>query len=157
MKHDLLDDHAVIAWDMDSTLVNGPNSEFFRAYILAHPEKRHVVITHRTPRAWAEDVYRELAPYGITRDHIQAVYNVPCDLYHAWAQQESFPQPEKVAAFLAYKGMQAKQVGATVLIDDMHTTVEQGCLDHGVTFIHALGEFPIITDADTAAKVFQNT
>jgi hypothetical protein len=125
MKHPVLDEHAVIAWDMDSTLVNGPNSAFFRSYILAHPEKRHVVITHRTPRAWA--------------------------------QRESFCQPEKVAAFLAYKGMQAKSVGATVLIDDMHTTVEQGCIDHGVTFIHALGDFPIITDADTAAKVFQTS
>lgn len=153
MKHPLLDDHAVIAWDMDETLVNGPNSDFFRRYILAHPEKTHVVITFRTPRPWAQDVYRELEPYGITREHITAVHNVPDDLYHAYAQRRTFPQPEKVAAYYAYKGMQAKAIGATVLVDDNVAHTEQGCRTHGVVFVHALGNFPIITDVEAAKEI----
>lgn len=149
MKHPLLDDHAIIAWDMDGTLVNGPNSAFFRSYILANPEKTHVVITFRTPRAWAEDVYRELAPFGITREHITAVHNVEDDLYHAYAQRETLRTPEnlaKVERYYAYKGSKAKEIGATVMIDDIAAHVEAGCVTHGIKFIDALGDFPIIDD-----------
>jgi phosphoglycolate phosphatase-like HAD superfamily hydrolase len=151
MNHPLLDPHEIIAWDIDGTLVNGPNSHFFREYIRAHPQKQHHIVTFRTPRPWAEDVFRELAPFGITREMIAGVHNVADELYHAYAQRRTFEQPEKVAAYLNYKGAKAKELGATVLVDDMADQVIQGCEAHSIVFVDAFDEgFEIVTTTPIA-------
>jgi hypothetical protein len=145
ITHPDLDPHAVIAWDMDETLVNGPNSAFFRAYILAHPEKTHIIVTFRTPRAWAEESLDELEVHGVPRDRIAAVHNVADEVYWAFSTRTRGGDPEKAASYLTYKAITAKAHGATILVDDKHEHVADGCATHGVTFLHALGEFPVLT------------
>jgi hypothetical protein len=142
----LLDEHRVIAWDMDGTLIEGPNSAFFREYIATRRDKEHHVVTFRTPQRWVDEVYDELAGFGIRRDWLAGVHGVPVDLYHAYAQQHSFHQPDKVNAFVRWKGLKAKEIGATVLIDDMHDLVVHGCNDHGVCFLHAHAEGFLVRD-----------
>lgn len=148
MKHDLLDPHQIIAWDMDQTLVNGPYSEFFRAYIQAHPEKEHHIVTFRTGAAqrfagvdyWHDECHHELDELGIPHGTIRAVHGIPDRLYHSYAQQRSFYRPDEVKDFLMWKGKKAHEIGATVLVDDMGAMVIQGCEHYGVAFVDSHDE-----------------
>jgi hypothetical protein len=134
----LLDSHDVIAWDLDGTLVGGDNARLLCAYIVAHPEKTHHFITFRTPREWAEDIFRELHPRGIVRPMIASLQSVPDALYLAYAQENSgLIKPEDVAAFYEWKGMRAAELGCTALVDDMRALVIRGCELHGVLYIDA--------------------
>jgi hypothetical protein len=145
LTHPLLDPHAIIAWDMDGTLIDGPNAKFFRAYILAHPEKQHHIVTFRTGPAlvfaevtmWKDECVYELFHLGVQHGTIAKIHGMPDDLYHAWAQRKTFLQPEKVEQFLDWKGRTAAEIGATVMIDDMPGMVKKGCKNHGVVFIDA--------------------
>jgi hypothetical protein len=145
LSHPLLDPHQVIAWDMDGTLVDGPNAEFFRAYILAHPEKEHHIVTFRTGPAqrfedvefWHEECVFELLHHGVPHGTIKQIHAMPDHLYHAWAQRRSFIQEAEVAKFLDWKGATAAAIGATVMVDDMPGMVKKGCEKSGVTFIDA--------------------
>lgn len=140
-----LDCHDIIAWDMDGTLVNGPNAAFFRAYILAHPEKQHHIVTFRTGPAqqdfavkfWHEECVYELHHHGVPHGTIRAVHSCPDDLYHAYAQSRSFYNPEKTQAFMEWKGMKAAEFGATVLVDDMAALVVEGCTKYGIAYVDA--------------------
>lgn len=144
MQDEHLDPHAVIAWDMDGTLIDGPNGAYFCQYIVANPQKQHHIVTFRTPRAWAEFSPFELAPYGITRSMIAGIHNVPDELYHAYAQRLTFFQPEKVEAYFEWKGLKSKEIGATVLVDDMPNHVLPGCQKYGITYVDSHGTFPIV-------------
>lgn len=145
LNHPLLDPHQIIAWDMDGTLIDGPNAKFFRAYILAHPEKQHHIVTFRTGPAlnsmevamWKDECVYELFHLGVPHGTIKQTHAMPDHLYHAWAQRKTFIQETEVAAFLDWKGKTAAEIGATVMIDDMPGMVKKGCRNHGVTFIDA--------------------
>jgi hypothetical protein len=138
MKHPLLDSHHKIAWDMDETLVNGPNSEFFRQYIAAHPEKEHYIVTFRTGDAWIADIPFELADEGLNPDLIKAVSSVPMKI---WIERHL--SRVHMAVCNDWKGFEAKRLGCTVLVDDMEASVLPGCEKHGITFIHSIEtEFP---------------
>lgn len=138
MRHPLLDHHDVIAWDMDGTLIDGPHSHFFRAYIMAHPEKTHHIVTFRD-RLWAMRAPLELALFHrLPTEHIAGVHDCPQNLWQAYVQRESFYQPDLVDAYLIWKGKKAAELGCTVLVDDMAEQVIKGCELHSVAFIHAL-------------------
>lgn len=157
--HPILDQHEIIAWDMDETLVNGHNSAFFRAYIRANPRKRHHIITFRTPRAWAEQSLLELEVYGVPPRLIEAVHSVPDELYEAFSEHRvscasieeigrSPDTPAKVRQYLAFKALTAKRIGATLLVDDMAALVEADCVANGVVFLNAIGKFPRVPSDD---------
>jgi len=135
MNHELLDGHNVFAWDMDETLINGPNSSFFRDCIAANPHKQHFIVTFRTPRSWAVDALRELEEVGFDTKLIAGVSSVPDHLYEAWALRKHQYHEEYVAQFLRWKGREASRLGCTVLVDDMLEAVRNGCSEHGVTLI----------------------
>ena len=44
----VLDRHQTIGWDVDSTLIKGPNSKHFQRYIVETPMKAHHIVTFRT-------------------------------------------------------------------------------------------------------------
>ncbi len=140
-----LDGHAVIAWDMDGTLVGGPYSKFFRSYIASTPHKTHHIVTFRN-RAWASTIPDELADLGLAPECIATISSCPEDLFEAYADQFGHVDQTKVRAYLTFKGMAAKALGATALVDDMEALVMQGCAAHNVAFIHA--HDPIFAFAD---------
>lgn len=157
-----LDRHQIIAWDFDGTLVDGPFSHIWRAYLLSTPEKQHHIVTFRTgpSRAgldgtWAEDALHELEDHGIKRTRILAVHSIPQEIFQHYGvarlwSEDSGLAPEIVAnaeRMIEWKGKCAKSFGATVLVDDMEDMVRLGCDRHGVEFVHShypLGDFPAV-------------
>lgn len=167
MKHPILDKHAVLGWDMDGTLVDGPNSEYFLRYIAAHPEKRHHVVTFRD-RAWATQTWSELRSHGLdAKALIKSVENCPEIIHDSYMFQkryaaygdrcfEFFNQAagqnmtleqfnEFRNTYPVWKGMKCAQLGATILIDDKPEWVEPGCAKFGVEFLHAFDPTPVLT------------
>ena len=162
MNHALLDHHDAIAWDMDGTLIDGPNASVFRRYIKANQHKRHLIVTFRDPH-WAQEVYSELFPYGVLEHHIHGVSACPQEFYRAytdarfdaaeWVRHapKSYDEAralcrgplrnfEHANAYLHWKGEEAKRLGCTVLVDDMEHLVIAGCTKHGVAFVDAFDE-----------------
>jgi hypothetical protein len=141
-----LEPHKNIGWDFDGTLSQGANSERFRAYITAHPEKRHHVITFRD-REWADLILMELGTLGLDPKLIASVENCPAPLHDMFMLHHSgdLCMPQRIAqkaidAFLRWKGRRASELGCTVLVDDMADWVVQGCQAHGVEFLDATME-----------------
>jgi FMN phosphatase YigB (HAD superfamily) len=137
MRNSILDNHKTIAWDIDETLVNGPNSRFFRDYIRSNPDKIHHLVTFRTPRSWAEEALDQLRDHGLDPALITGVSSVPVDLFTAFAGRHDCPDHPLLDDFAHWKGMEAARLGCTVLVDDMEDFVIRGCNRHGVTFVHA--------------------
>lgn len=149
----LLDKHDVIAWDFDGTLVDGPLSHLWRAYLRENPQKEHHIITFRTgpSRAgldgtWAEDCYWELASFGIRNTRIKAVHSIPQEIFQYYGvarlycdvSQSLVPEVQRNAEkIMEWKGKCASENGATVLIDDMEEMVRLGCDRYKVQFIHS--------------------
>lgn len=159
MKNEL-DSHDKIAWDMDGTLIDGRNSDAFRQYIVSNPHKTHYIITFRDAN-WATKIYSELEACGMIdpETYIDGIFTCPVD-WHYYHNVNQNPRMAKVkqqyletnrvtqeqldmysAQFCQYKGAMAAELGCTVMIDDIEDWVEQGCIDNGVTFLHALDRF----------------
>jgi len=132
-----LEVHRSIAWDLDGTLINGVNSRLFIDYINAHPHKEHHVITFRTPDSDKEFWLDELASLGVERSLIRSVQCVPNELYIAYATRGGFGGKAMYNEFFLFKGRAAKEIGATVLVDDMPSLVLPGCKAYGIAFIDA--------------------
>ena len=160
MKHPILDKHGIIFWDQDKTLIDGPHSDFFRDYIAHHTEKKHFIITFRD-KDWANDIWEELQEAGLdARRHIQSVENCPEDIYKSFAVEicgkfDHLTEEEKawvakvdvatyrrhLSEFLCWKAMRAKELGGTLLVDDLEDWVIHGCKLHGVEFYHSHTKF----------------
>lgn len=146
LSHPLLDPHEIIAWDFDGTLVDGANSEFFRAYILAHPEKQHHIVTFRTGRSrrfhgklWKDDAIHELLDHGVALDTITAAHGIPENLFDT-LPRGGLILPGSCEESLYWKAAKAKEIGATVLVDDLVEWTEVGCRHHGIAFVDANDE-----------------
>lgn len=138
-----LEPHQNLAWDFDGTLVQGPNSDLFRTYIAAHPEKRHHVITFRD-REWASVIHHELGALGLDPKLIVSVENCPEPLHDTFQLSRVAGSciSKAVAAraehgFLRWKGHRARELGCTILVDDMAEWVVTGCQENGVAFLDA--------------------
>lgn len=161
MNHPVLDLHDNIGWDMDQTLIKGPNSEFFRNYIMAHPEKTHRIITFRD-ESWASRAYAELEGYGLigARELILSIENCPenwhdffmiATLPHYSEERKMYLDSGRITQeflddcvhnFLRFKGSRCKEVGCTVLVDDLPRWVMPGVNENGIAFVHALHPIP---------------
>lgn len=154
--HPILDQHDSIAWDMDKTLVNGPNSHLFRLYIALTPHKKHYVVTFRN-KLWAATILEELETHGMknVRDRIVSVEDCPELVHYCYMVRdgvtrftaESFcklnsltPNEFNVHAdrFPMWKAERAKELGCTILVDDMPEWVLAGCEHHGIAFHDSL-------------------
>jgi hypothetical protein len=135
--------HQIIAWDMDGTLIDGRNSACFRTYIATHPEKQHHVITFRD-RTWADQIMGELGALGLDSSLIASVENCP-ELLHDIYQISRNPAscaPKALAdhaarQFVRWKGRKARELGCTILVDDLAEWVVVGCQENDVTFLDA--------------------
>lgn len=163
MFHPILDKHDAIAWDMDGTLSDevhrAPNAKFFLAYIAAHPEKRHHIITFRN-RSWADQIWGSLSALGINVSLVRSVESCPeivhdCfqisqkygnrpDYYMSASELTHDEFAKHVARFTKWKAERAKQIGCTILVDDIADWVVDGCEHHGVEFLHAHDPIPTV-------------
>ena len=141
MSFSILDEHDVIGWDFDGTLIEHRKARKMHDYILDHPEKTHIIVTFRShgmeDRIW-RDLWRENARApGMTA--FKDVINMPDKLYEngyiaqkAVASKIVIPTSE----YLEWKGKICHQRGITVLVDDMPSMVIPGCDRYGVLHIH---------------------
>ena len=161
MIHPVLDMHDTIGWDMDQTLIKGPNSKFFRDYVIAHPDKTHRIITFRN-KSWADDIFDELDAQGFvnSKQHFVSIENCP-ENWHDYYMIATLPHhaalrkhlldtqqvtqeylDECVHEFLRFKGKRCKETGCTVLVDDLPRWVMPGVNENGIAFVHALHPIP---------------
>jgi hypothetical protein len=136
VNHPVLDLHNAIAWDLDGTILDGTNAPFFRAYIMAHPEKRHHVVTFRDP-AGALIGALALGRLGVGPDLITTVNGCPPEVYEAWGSRRVLYMQDGVNRYLEWKGEKAAEHGCTVLVDDMPSQVIRGCNKFGVSFVNS--------------------
>jgi hypothetical protein len=160
MIHPILDQHEAIAWDMDQTLVDGPNSAFFLDYITHTPHKRHHVVTFRN-KSWANTAWAELRELGLdSAKLIRSVENCPEPIHDCFMIDKKFAGRDErhryyngpaltreefdtnSSLFPLWKAERAKQIGCTILVDDMPQWVKAGCDLHGVQFLHAFDAVP---------------
>ena len=141
MSFSILDKHKAIGWDVDGTLFQHPKSSAMHTYILAHPEKKHVIVTHRS-HGWEKVIFRELAAHykhAPTAADFDAVINVEDEVYENFAISQRSPGglilPD-YSRYIEWKGMMCKQHGLTVLVDDNFPHTKQGCDLHGILLIH---------------------
>jgi hypothetical protein len=142
MKHELLDRHDNIAWDMDGTLVDGFYSRHFREYIAKNPHKAHYVVTFRD-RKWANKIPDELQKVGFDPALIRSIHACPDHLWLAHSMRQFAVDHSHVEQYLAWKGMTSKKLGCTILVDDMADHVIKGCEIYGIQFLDANDPFQI--------------
>lgn len=166
-KHSILDLHDNIGWDVDETLINGKYSVFWRAYVRSNPEKNHHIITFRGKKD-AEEVYKELEKeflYPLNESDFVDLHYIPQDICTAFDKlhphliefnhRKLYPT-KKVERILKRDGLtledvidikeslynwkanKCKELGLTVLIDDLEKIVKQGCEINNIKFINSL-------------------
>jgi hypothetical protein len=141
----ILSGHAVIAWDLDMTLLGHQASPALHNFIRSNPQARHLIITFRAHGAQAE-IWSDLAAATGTADPscFAAVVNIDDELaghFQRLARQRhaglfAGPLAPAELAYLTWKGRICAEHGATVLIDDMTEHVRRGCEMHGVALLH---------------------
>lgn len=142
---------------MDDTLVDGPNSSFFRRYIVQNPSKRHVIVTFRDEK-WASKCKHELAAHGVPDRLIERVAWCPYDLWKHYTMarpkvgewvamppqdfhaaraicEGTLIDHDAVTEYLHWKGFMSHVLGCTALVDDLCDHVIMGCQKHGIALI----------------------
>lgn len=165
--HKILDLHDFIGWDVDKTLINGKKSFFWRAYVESNPSKQHHIITFRSKKD-AEDVYKELSSeflYPLNEKHFVDLHYMPFDIskdfdsLHPYfiefnhrkcyptqkleriLKRENITLEEVISikdAVYDWKANKCKELGLTVLVDDLEKIVKHGCDLNEVTFVNSL-------------------
>jgi hypothetical protein len=132
-----LSDHRSVAWDVDGTLYDHPNSEMFAEFIRQNPyDQIFHIITFRS-HGFQNNTTRDLKSLGLRRSHFKTITNVEDFIYAEYHHgMRMGNNPKAVDRYMTWKGMIAEKVGATVLLDDMTAMVEMGCERHGIALIH---------------------
>ncbi len=145
MSFDILLSHNAIGWDFDNTLVEHPNSERMHAFINAHPEKRHVIVTFRT-HGMVRSIWRELSfyPDAPRSDQFVGILNIDDAAWEAHNRHTMHrhigrlkgPLTPEETYYVEWKGMICAEHGLTVMVDDRVDHVLEGCRKYGVAFIN---------------------
>lgn len=143
MKHRILDQCGSIGWDFDCTLIDNPESELMHQYILAHPEKKHFIVTFRSHglqnTIWEELGDTDIYPNAPNKSHFVQILNLPDEMYEQYrAFQEKGPQHYPIEYYLRYvewKGRTCAFNGIDILVDDDVKHTKSGCALYGVKFL----------------------
>ncbi len=157
MKHIIeaaLNDHEVIGWDADSTLINGPYSELLCEYLLENPQKKHHIITFREAGPHAEGIWRDLKNYNVFKEHIETLNPCPLVLHESYGIHQlaekywkdyseslglTVEQMKKHAeAFPLWKAAVCQRLGCSILVDDyIHWTID-GCQMFNIRLLNSI-------------------
>lgn len=141
----LLAGHDIIAWDFDETLVGHVASQGLHEFIAAHPDRSHVIVTFRM-RSTEAQLWADLAAATdlIGRQHFNGIAMMEDRLAEAAQRlgrnrrQGLFAGPLAPAErdWKLWKGEACLLLGASVLVDDRHADVAEGCARHGIALLH---------------------
>ncbi len=134
-----------IAWDFDGTLIDHPACETLHAIILAHPDKRHVIVTFRTQKM-LQNIARDLSAYPHAPPlsaftEVRGISERRWEMFE-WARMQRLsgvlqgPPTHDEEYYVEWKGAMCRQLGLRVLVDDNTAHAQPGCLRHGITLLH---------------------
>ena len=160
---DKLNRHHKIGVDVDSTLINGPNSHIIQQWCRENHETKELhIVTFRYGLDFDHFLPIDLDEAGVDIKMFKGVHGSPKEKfidYWTWVNTVGLrnqPHEAKWLRALAHhkidlekfteletfannwKGFRCKELGLTALIDDMENSVLPGCTNHGIEFIHAL-------------------
>jgi len=135
-----------IGWDFDGTLIDHANSRMFHEFILAHPDKRHVILTFRT-HGYQNSMFRDMLlayPDAPGPDKFSDVKNIADK---AWMEFTKYNDRRLVGRlsgpltpweeyYVEWKGMMCRDLNLPVLVDDMPNHVLPGCEKYNVIYIN---------------------
>ena len=131
---EILQKYQHIAWDLDGVLLDDIRSFHFHTYILEHPEQTHSVVTfrYREDRSLVDNMFDEYrSGLSLFRFENERYLPVPkINKHRALLSQEEIDEQRE------WKGLQCREIGAEVLIDDMAELVERGCKRYGIAYFH---------------------
>lgn len=139
-----LDSHHTIALDMDGTLIpdrktdqhNAERIELLRRWVVDNHKKHELyIVTFRQGVRVAE-----LYPYGITTEMIKDVYDIPHRIWFGAMQLQKMGLKNSLSErmneeYIHWKGKICKDIGATILVDDVPKNVIPGCTKYGIKFL----------------------
>ena len=137
----ILEPHSIIGWDIDNTLLYGHsgNSKFFQAYVVAHPEKTHHLMTFRTG-VLVTNIVRDMARYkevdGCSHNLFSQLFTMLEEgfrntLYNI-ADKETFDN------CYGFKAKACRKTGATILVDDMILQQKKYCMEENVALLDSI-------------------
>lgn len=142
----LLDPYAAIGWDFDGTLIDHDKADLMHAFIKAHPQKRHVIVTFRTHSLrlrLPHDLKRMYpkAPPITVFEGIESISNEAWEAFMTRDMQRRAgvikgPLTDEEEYYVEWKGEMCKRLGLPVLVDDNLPHTEPGCEKHGIHLIH---------------------
>ena len=138
--------YSAIAWDFDGTLVDHANSVRMHQFILAHPEKRHVIVTFRT-HGWEKAVFEEMqqkypdAPGAACFDSVHNIADAVWMRFAAFQQLRlsgslTGPLTPWEKYYVEWKGLTCHRLGVPVLIDDDSANVVPGCEKYSIVYVN---------------------
>jgi hypothetical protein len=135
--------HAVIAWDLDDTLLGHAASAAMHDFIRTTPGIRHLIVTFRATPNLAS-IWADLAGVSMTEASFVVAETIDETLSAAFLRLQrsrraglfAGPLTQLELIYLGWKGAVCSSWGATVLIDDMTEHVRRGCETHGVLLLH---------------------
>jgi hypothetical protein len=161
-----LDQHLSIAWDLDNTLIGGPESWFWRRWIRDnHKHHRFWIITFRAPKD-ANRIWSDLSGCGdpISPEWFEGIRVVEPVLWDAWVYLQEMLQdvdheskltpdvlkyirqkrlePDLIIsinrAIRAWKAIECRKLKCTLLVEDREAFCKPYCDALGIQFVNAL-------------------
>jgi hypothetical protein len=162
----IFQDHKIIGWDMDETLINGPHSKRFRKFINNHPEKKHCIITFRD-KVDANNIWSELlecdeipllkkqfSSLSWMPDYIryhkeewpEDIQNITYDdilsqTHLELLNKHDFSHDDFNHAWTMlrdWKALECREVFATILVDDLVNLTQEGCKKYNIDFLNSV-------------------
>lgn len=135
-----------IGWDFDGTLIEHPYSELLQDFIIAHPEKRHIIVTFRT-HGYQRVMFRDMTRLYRDSPRPAAFTDILNISDKAWEQFTMYQQKRVLDQldgplnpweeyYVEWKGMACHKAHVPVLVDDMTDLVMPGCIKYGIDYLH---------------------
>lgn len=163
---ELLAGHNGIGIDIDETLINGPSSLALQRWCAENHETHNLhLITFRYNGDF-HYIGQDLADANVDINMFRGIHGIPAEasipfhnmvmkvgrrdrakthakwlrgLAHHKIKEEDYLEQE--AKFAMWKGEKCKELGLTVLLDDLESFVKPGCDAHGIVFINSIGTY----------------
>lgn len=161
MYYDILNSHDIVALDIDDTLVAGPKSLELQDWVSKNHDKKEIhLVTFRTGFNF-QQVDGTLRWYNVPKEWFKGIHGIPqnvSELYYMARNVKDLlrDRPAKADRVLNYhkldldqvdklildaklwKGKKCKEIGATVLVDDLEYMVLPGCEHYGIQFVSSI-------------------
>lgn len=162
----ILRDHMSIGWDIDETLINGPNSRKFQQFVVNNPQISHNLVTFRNDKEDIDNIANDLMSMDIgfhigLFDELRTVPLSIVEKYnevHAHFKTKKEYTSKKAIRILEYhkttqeevekiikdmhewKSLACLEIGSTILVDDIYDDQKDHCDRNGIIILDSLAK-----------------